>query len=102
GPEEPEQAPPSPDYVPGPEHADDEIVIEDQPYAEDASPIAQSPEYEVGESSSAAAARPAGGLRADYGFVATVDREIVRDPESKGLAGGPTQSELPEEAGGSA
>ncbi|GJW66195.1 hypothetical protein Tco_0118079 [Tanacetum coccineum] len=25
GPEEPEQAPPSPDYVPGPEHADDEI-----------------------------------------------------------------------------
>nr|GFC78368.1 hypothetical protein [Tanacetum cinerariifolium] len=39
------QAPPSPDYVPGPEHADDEIVAEDQPYAEDASPIAQSPEY---------------------------------------------------------
>ncbi|GJV21113.1 hypothetical protein Tco_1370133 [Tanacetum coccineum] len=26
GPEEPEQAPPSPDYVPGPEHADDEIT----------------------------------------------------------------------------
>nr|GEX14702.1 putative reverse transcriptase domain-containing protein [Tanacetum cinerariifolium] len=45
GPEEPEQAPPSPDYVPGPEHADDEIVAEDQPYAEDASPITQSPEY---------------------------------------------------------
>nr|GEX10174.1 hypothetical protein [Tanacetum cinerariifolium] len=45
GPEEPEQAPPSPDYIPGPEHADDEIVAEDQPYAEDASPIAQSPEY---------------------------------------------------------
>nr|GFA71335.1 hypothetical protein [Tanacetum cinerariifolium] len=39
------QAPPSPDYIPGPEHADDEIVVEDQPYAEDASPIAQSPEY---------------------------------------------------------
>ncbi|GKE95637.1 hypothetical protein Tco_1580492, partial [Tanacetum coccineum] len=37
--------------------------------------------YEVGESSSAAAARPAGGLRADYGFVATMDREIRRDPE---------------------
>ncbi|GJR96812.1 reverse transcriptase domain-containing protein [Tanacetum coccineum] len=33
------------------------------------------------ESSSAAAARPAGGLRADYGFVATMDREIRRDPE---------------------
>nr|GFA84725.1 hypothetical protein [Tanacetum cinerariifolium] len=45
GPEEPEQAPPSPDYVPGPEHADDEIVVEDQPYAEDALPTAQSPEY---------------------------------------------------------
>nr|GFB09611.1 hypothetical protein [Tanacetum cinerariifolium] len=45
GPEEPEQAPPSPDYILGPEHANDEIVTEDQPYAEDASPIAQSPEY---------------------------------------------------------
>nr|GFC65301.1 hypothetical protein [Tanacetum cinerariifolium] len=193
------QAPPSPDYIPGPEHADDEIIAEDQPYAEDASPIAQSPEYvpesdfeahpeddddedleedpvdypadggdapsaeetkpfetdesaatppshhayrttarisipspvpmpawtdsevarllaissppasplspwsspppqipfpplppilsppspvyEVGESSSAAAARPAGGFRSDYGFVATVDREIIRDLE---------------------
>ncbi|GJU97042.1 hypothetical protein Tco_1326313 [Tanacetum coccineum] len=30
GPEEPEQAPPSPDYVPGPEHTDDEIVAKDQ------------------------------------------------------------------------
>nr|GEW97334.1 DNA-binding protein HEXBP-like [Tanacetum cinerariifolium] len=45
GPAEPEQAPPLPDYVPGPEHADDEIVAEDQPYAEDAAPTAQSPEY---------------------------------------------------------
>nr|GFB81627.1 hypothetical protein [Tanacetum cinerariifolium] len=45
GPEEPEQAPLSPDYVPGPKHTDDEIVAEDQPYAEDASPIVQSPEY---------------------------------------------------------
>ncbi|GKF34079.1 hypothetical protein Tco_0107279, partial [Tanacetum coccineum] len=33
--------------------------------------IALSPRYEVGESSSAAAARQAGGLRVDYGFVAT-------------------------------
>nr|GEW79519.1 hypothetical protein [Tanacetum cinerariifolium] len=40
-----QQAPPSPDYVLGLEHADNEIVAEDQPYAEDASPIAQSPEY---------------------------------------------------------
>nr|GEZ99634.1 reverse transcriptase domain-containing protein [Tanacetum cinerariifolium] len=45
GPEELEQAPPSPDYVTGPEHADDEIVTEDQLYAEDASPTAQLPEY---------------------------------------------------------
>nr|GFB64871.1 hypothetical protein [Tanacetum cinerariifolium] len=30
---------------PGPEHADDEIVAEDQPYAEDALPTTQSPEY---------------------------------------------------------
>nr|GFB53890.1 hypothetical protein [Tanacetum cinerariifolium] len=42
--------------------------------------IALGPRYEVGESSSAAA-RPAGGFRADYGFVAAVDREIMRDPE---------------------
>ncbi|GKF89322.1 hypothetical protein Tco_0263285, partial [Tanacetum coccineum] len=33
------QAPPSPDYVPGPKHANDKIV------AEDASPTAQSPDY---------------------------------------------------------
>nr|GEX41636.1 zf-CCHC domain-containing protein/DUF4219 domain-containing protein/UBN2 domain-containing protein [Tanacetum cinerariifolium] len=43
--------------------------------------IALGPRYEVGESSSATAARPVGGFRADYGFVATVDREIMRDPE---------------------
>nr|GEZ65943.1 hypothetical protein [Tanacetum cinerariifolium] len=43
--------------------------------------ITLGPRYEVGESSSAAAARPAGGFRADYDFVATVDREITRDPE---------------------
>nr|GFB51152.1 hypothetical protein [Tanacetum cinerariifolium] len=42
--------------------------------------IALGPRYEVGESSSAAAARPAGGLRADYGFVTTMDREIMHDP----------------------
>nr|GFA99941.1 hypothetical protein [Tanacetum cinerariifolium] len=105
--------------------------------------IALVPGYEVGESSSAA--RPAGGLRADYDFVATIDREIMRDPEremlradhrrsteiiglrtalqghvialqgqvialqahvtaiqrQQGLAGDPTQPELPEEAGSS-
>ncbi|GKF77899.1 hypothetical protein Tco_0230369, partial [Tanacetum coccineum] len=39
------------------------------------------PRYKVGESSSIAAARPTGGFRADYGFVATMDREIRRDLE---------------------
>ncbi|GJV88921.1 hypothetical protein Tco_1532859, partial [Tanacetum coccineum] len=43
--------------------------------------IALSPAYEVRESSSAAAARPARGLMEDYGFVATMDREIRRDPK---------------------
>nr|GFC60017.1 hypothetical protein [Tanacetum cinerariifolium] len=43
--------------------------------------IALGPRYEVGESSSATAARPAGGLRADYGFVATINREIMHDPD---------------------
>ncbi|GJT36857.1 putative reverse transcriptase domain-containing protein [Tanacetum coccineum] len=43
--------------------------------------ITLGPRYEVKESSSAAAARPDGGLRADYGFVATMDREIRRDLE---------------------
>ncbi|GKC99114.1 hypothetical protein Tco_1169389, partial [Tanacetum coccineum] len=42
--------------------------------------IALGPRYEVGESSSPAS-RLVGGLRADYGFVATIDREIRRDPE---------------------
>ncbi|GJT79837.1 hypothetical protein Tco_1054179 [Tanacetum coccineum] len=49
GPKDLKQAPPSPDYVPCPEYlgylapADDEIVAEDQPYAEDASPTTNSP-----------------------------------------------------------
>nr|GFA27569.1 hypothetical protein [Tanacetum cinerariifolium] len=48
--------------------------------------IALGPRYEVGESSSAAA-RPARGLRVDYGFVATMDREIMGDLERELLAG---------------
>ncbi|GJW24869.1 hypothetical protein Tco_0038680 [Tanacetum coccineum] len=36
---------------------------------------------EVEESSSAAATRPTGGFRTDYGFVATIDREIRHDLE---------------------
>ncbi|GKA80525.1 hypothetical protein Tco_0787217 [Tanacetum coccineum] len=43
--------------------------------------IALGPKYKVGESSAAVAARPTGGFRADYGFVATMDRETRRDPE---------------------
>ncbi|GKE94951.1 hypothetical protein Tco_1579806, partial [Tanacetum coccineum] len=38
----------------------------------------QGPRYEVGKSSSVAAARPTGGRRADYGFVDTMDTEIRR------------------------
>ncbi|GKC94618.1 hypothetical protein Tco_1160060 [Tanacetum coccineum] len=37
--------------------------------------------YEVGERSSATAARPTGGFMADYGFVVTMDREIRHDLE---------------------
>ncbi|GKB04470.1 reverse transcriptase domain-containing protein, partial [Tanacetum coccineum] len=43
--------------------------------------FALDPRYEVGESSSAAAARPTGGFKADYGFVAIIDREIRWDLE---------------------
>ncbi|GJW82094.1 hypothetical protein Tco_0146069 [Tanacetum coccineum] len=39
------------------------------------------PRYEVGESSSSPATRLTGGFRADYGFIATFDKEIRRDPE---------------------
>ncbi|GKB32103.1 putative reverse transcriptase domain-containing protein [Tanacetum coccineum] len=41
--------------------------------------IAPDPRYEVRESSSAP--RPIGGFRTDYGFVATLDAKIRRDPE---------------------
>ncbi|GKE35602.1 hypothetical protein Tco_1454924 [Tanacetum coccineum] len=41
--------------------------------------IALGPRYKIGESSSATAARSARGLRVDYGFVATMDREIRHD-----------------------
>ncbi|GKC93492.1 hypothetical protein Tco_1158934 [Tanacetum coccineum] len=37
--------------------------------------------YEVGESSSAPTARPDGDFRRDYGFIATLNDEIMRDPE---------------------
>ncbi|GJW93460.1 hypothetical protein Tco_0173132 [Tanacetum coccineum] len=51
GPEEPKQAPLSPDYVSGPEYpeylapSNEEVPIEDQPYAAADSPIALSPSY---------------------------------------------------------
>ncbi|GJR25766.1 hypothetical protein Tco_1101998 [Tanacetum coccineum] len=41
--------------------------------------IVLGPRYEVGKSSSAPTARPLGGFKADYGFVATMDREIMQD-----------------------
>ncbi|GKD01166.1 hypothetical protein Tco_1171440, partial [Tanacetum coccineum] len=43
--------------------------------------IALGPRYEVGESSYAPTARPTGGFRVDYRFVATLDDEIRRDPK---------------------
>ncbi|GKE70366.1 hypothetical protein Tco_1528438, partial [Tanacetum coccineum] len=48
--------------------------------------IAFGPRYNVEESSAIAAARPAGGLRADYNFVATMGSEIRRDPERYSLS----------------
>ncbi|GJT00743.1 hypothetical protein Tco_0821912 [Tanacetum coccineum] len=39
------------------------------------------PRYEVGESSSAPTARPGGDFKRDYGFIATLDDEIIRDLE---------------------
>ncbi|GJW61176.1 hypothetical protein Tco_0110511 [Tanacetum coccineum] len=39
------------------------------------------PGYEVGESSSAPTARPDGDFRRDYGFIATLDDEIMRELE---------------------
>ncbi|GKE59667.1 hypothetical protein Tco_1498852 [Tanacetum coccineum] len=39
------------------------------------------PRYKVGESSYAPTARPPRGFWTDYGFVATLDREIIRDLE---------------------
>ncbi|GJX54223.1 hypothetical protein Tco_0282592, partial [Tanacetum coccineum] len=36
------------------------------------------PRYEIGESSVAAATRPIGGRRVDYGFIGTMDTEIRR------------------------
>ncbi|GJW84050.1 hypothetical protein Tco_0157195 [Tanacetum coccineum] len=78
--------------------------------------LALGPGYEVGESSAAAAARPAGGFRADYGFVATMDRQIRRDPERyvgygitdswdeivETLQGAPTEAGMSREAWGRA
>ncbi|GJU48650.1 putative reverse transcriptase domain-containing protein, partial [Tanacetum coccineum] len=43
--------------------------------------IAPGPRFEVGDSSSVAAARSTGGFRADYGFVSTLDAEIRRDSD---------------------
>ncbi|GJW34453.1 hypothetical protein Tco_0054485 [Tanacetum coccineum] len=55
--------------------------------------IALGPRYEVEENSSAPAARPTGGFKADYGYVATLDKEIRHNPEREVLA---QQSEIGE------
>nr|GFA22442.1 reverse transcriptase domain-containing protein [Tanacetum cinerariifolium] len=47
--------------------------------------ITLGPRYEVGESSSTAAARPTGGFKMDYGFVATLNDEIRRGPERESV-----------------
>nr|GFC65695.1 hypothetical protein [Tanacetum cinerariifolium] len=70
-------SPPSPVLSPAPPPSPIQVTLPPRKRLD----IALGPRYEVGESSSAAAARPVGGFRADYGFVATVDREIMRDPE---------------------
>ncbi|GKF63522.1 hypothetical protein Tco_0186970, partial [Tanacetum coccineum] len=43
--------------------------------------FAFSPRFKVGESSSAPTARHAGDFRRDYGFITTLDDEIMQDPE---------------------
>ncbi|GKB06692.1 hypothetical protein Tco_0834925 [Tanacetum coccineum] len=45
--------------------------------------LAPGPRFEVGESSSAPIAKPTRGFRADYGFVATLDDEIRRNPNKE-------------------
>ncbi|GJR11152.1 retrovirus-related pol polyprotein from transposon TNT 1-94 [Tanacetum coccineum] len=47
-------------------------------------PTSSPPLCEVGESLAAAAARPIGGRRADYGFVGTIDTEIRRQRAEEG------------------
>nr|GFA44824.1 hypothetical protein [Tanacetum cinerariifolium] len=144
------QAPPSPDYVPGPEYPpspnfipkpvypefrslkDEILPAKEQPLPAAISPTVDSPGYlraeapstshplllpstyhltppsgttpllpiplftplpplllpsidpraDVRESSSTPTVRPAGDSRPDYGFIATLDDEIMRDPES--------------------
>nr|GFC39372.1 hypothetical protein [Tanacetum cinerariifolium] len=76
--EEEEEHPDPADYLPSASRREDipEVTLPPRKRLD----IALGSRYEVGESSSAAA-RPVGGFRADYGFVATVDREIMRNPE---------------------
>nr|GFC82932.1 hypothetical protein [Tanacetum cinerariifolium] len=132
GPEEPEQVPPSPDYILGPEHADDEIANEEEeeehPAPADSVVVAltatdqalsaeETEPFETDESAATLPPHPAYRTKArisiiapvpmpawtdleivrllaiysppasplspwaDYGFVATVDREIMRDPQ---------------------
>nr|GFC36781.1 hypothetical protein [Tanacetum cinerariifolium] len=70
-------SPPSPILAPAPPPSPIQVTLPPRKRLD----IALGPRYKVGESSFAAAARPTGGFRADYSFVATVDKEIMCDPE---------------------
>nr|GFC01315.1 hypothetical protein [Tanacetum cinerariifolium] len=74
GPEEREQAPPSP-LLSSDRRADrPEVTLPPRKRLS----IVHRPGYEAGESSAAAVARPIEGRRADYGFVDFVEAEIRR------------------------
>nr|GFC52331.1 hypothetical protein [Tanacetum cinerariifolium] len=57
------------------------LILSPPSHVEDRPEVTLPARKRLGESSSATTARPAGGLRVDYNFVATMDREIRLDPE---------------------
>ncbi|GJW55585.1 hypothetical protein Tco_0099670 [Tanacetum coccineum] len=88
--EEPEYAPPLPDIIPA-LTSSPSLLLPSTDHRADRPKVCLAPQkrlcfafgprYEVGESSSAPAARPSGGFRVDYRFVATMDMEFMRDLE---------------------
>ncbi|GKF78565.1 hypothetical protein Tco_0234133, partial [Tanacetum coccineum] len=88
--EEPEYAPPLPDIIPA-LTSSPSLLLPSTDHRADMPKVCLAPQkrlcfafgprYEVGESSSAPAARPSGGFRVDYRFVATMDMEFMRDLE---------------------